>query len=1047
MALRVRRTMSRGGGLLPTLMMVLALAVQPLYGVMAGSVAHAETQSIRKLAVTTAVQVIAANEASAPINVQTQNGGGQESALDEGKGNGAHLMLSSSSSTGQFSNANTSNGLCTGEWNASTVTMSAASANKAFCYRDSTPGVYTLTVNSDITLNGPNSKIAPATQQITVKKTVVALPTPVVNGENFNTNDSAAYKGINVGFNVKDFGTVSSVKVSLYKDDVLLVENTGTPALNNLINSGETHLSTPFYIQGGTADAYWNFGVRSWTVADKPTKAVITVTGANGAKSTTLTPLAEPNGWTFESLLPPADTTKPTITFTNPARFNDASYNKYFSAGPDITIAASDASGIKSTVLHIYKADKTPAKYCDVTYAVTTSCDTSSFTEGDYYVIAAATDDAGNSVFVTKYFSIDTTRPTAHIDSPAEGTYSKTGNLTVEGTASDGMSGIDHVYVYVAHDPWADGGYEVNRQAAKFDDSTGKFTFDVSNLPEGTFVVKAVAYDKAGNLHFANAVHIMVDKTRPSVAFVNPVNFSKPFATGPVIAMSVSDENGSGVSVTALHVYRSDDNSATIAWCNNALTCDTSKLPDGNYYVRAGATDKAGNNQTIRAEFTVDGTRPSARITSPSDNSYNTTGNLTIRGVATDNETYVDHVNIYVSRVTAPDANGKTFGGYVVDNQPATYNPSTKVFSFDRAGLMDGTYIVKAVAFDAAGNYHFASGAARITVDTTAPTNFMVTAPSPDSRINGTVYTAAGTVDGAQTVQLCVTPAAGGQVVPLASCAQPVAVADATSGTWSLSIPTDHLLDGHTYHLTFTASDAAGNTATISRDVTFDNTAPTVSNVTVAPSQLTTKTPVTVKGLLSDFADLTSLELYVTGENGTASRAYNITPYVDPISGAWSFTLPDALPQGSYVVGVRASDGVNTSDTATMASMVAFMVAPYVAPVVTTPGQGATSPNTPGMTPSGTRPSVVSTGFGVVPAAQSFAAGSSRDDTAVLGASTTKDAAQADNGSVKGADTSAAPSQKPTAKLLGLAWYWWLLLLAVVAAVAYAIAGRRSREA
>ena len=92
----------------------------------------------------------------------------------------------------------------------------------------------------------------------------------------------------------------------------MLASNTHNQALLDLITGGVKQLSTPFITDAGTyIEEYWNTGTRTWTAAGKPVKAIVTVTGTNNADVTVteddeLTSLAEPNGWTYESVLPVA---------------------------------------------------------------------------------------------------------------------------------------------------------------------------------------------------------------------------------------------------------------------------------------------------------------------------------------------------------------------------------------------------------------------------------------------------------------------------------------------------------------------------------------------------------------------------------------------------------------------------------------------------------------------------------------------------------------------------------------------------------------------
>lgn len=108
------------------------------------SFVFADSANITQIVFTTSEQTIDADTLSSVITVQTQNIEGESEQVSAT----THLVLSSDGSTGVFYNANTSE--CTTELSEPfTLTMANGSANKRFCYIDSTPGTYTITVSVD----------------------------------------------------------------------------------------------------------------------------------------------------------------------------------------------------------------------------------------------------------------------------------------------------------------------------------------------------------------------------------------------------------------------------------------------------------------------------------------------------------------------------------------------------------------------------------------------------------------------------------------------------------------------------------------------------------------------------------------------------------------------------------------------------------------------------------------------------------------------------------------------------------------------------------
>jgi hypothetical protein len=166
---------------------------------------------------------------------------------------------------------------------------------------------------------------------------------------------------------------------------------------------------------------------------------------------------------------------------------------------------------------------------------------------------------------------------------------------------------------------------------------TADCNLDISSLSDGTYKLVAKSQDRAGNYSNTAVRLITVDNTKPTVSFVSPTDFTQPFAAGPDVTVNASDA-GSGLDVLVIHVYKASDNSAAkfctataVELAAGSMHCDLSGLADGTYYIKAGASDKAGNNQTINSgNFVIDSTAPTATINSYSgtDTTPTLTGNV-----------------------------------------------------------------------------------------------------------------------------------------------------------------------------------------------------------------------------------------------------------------------------------------------------------------------------------------------------------------------------------------------------------------------------------
>lgn len=146
------------------------------------------------------------------------------------------------------------------------------------------------------------------------KYTVVTDPMSCaqLNGENFNTvNDP--YKGISVGFNVRDFGIATAASVTIERADGSTVTKNAAQGVLDLISNATsvTQLTAPFVIKDGTFTEagdtfYWAPAPATWTDATTPVKAIISVTDQHGTKTAEIASFSQgiPSWPTYFSLLP-----------------------------------------------------------------------------------------------------------------------------------------------------------------------------------------------------------------------------------------------------------------------------------------------------------------------------------------------------------------------------------------------------------------------------------------------------------------------------------------------------------------------------------------------------------------------------------------------------------------------------------------------------------------------------------------------------------------------------------------------------------------------
>jgi hypothetical protein len=277
-------------------------------------------------------------------------------------------------------------------------------------------------------------------------------------------------------------------------------------------------------------------------------------------------------------------------------------------------------------------------------------------------------------------------------------------------------------------------------------------------------------------------------------------------------------------------------------------------LSEGDYTFRVRASD--GVEEAIRTrDFTVDLTRPSLSIDSgPSGPTNDTAPSFGFRagGDATAVECSIDQGTPAYAPCTSPHA-------------PA-------------APLAEGSYTFRVRATDAAGNE--ANDSQGFSVDTTPPSLSIDSAP-PDPT-NDRTPSFGFTVAGATTVECSID-----QGTPTwESCTSPYTAAPLPDGR-------------HTFRVR--ASDASGNEASASQDVTVDTTPPSLSIDSGPAGPTSDTTPsfgFTVGG------DATVVECSI--DRG----AETYVPCDSPYSAG-------PLPDGRYTFRVRAADALGNSVTLT----------------------------------------------------------------------------------------------------------------------------------
>ncbi|MEA2462924.1 MAG: hypothetical protein QOJ98_671, partial [Acidobacteriota bacterium] len=537
--------------------------------------------------------------------------------------------------------------------------------------------------------------------------------------------------------------------------------------------------------------------------------------------------------------------------------------------------------------------------------------------QGPHTVQVTLFDRAGNRAAAqTLTFTIDTINPTAVIALPANGAFVPTATPSLRFTYSDGTgSGIDPASVRVSVD-----GADVT---ATMTITATELTGTAATLANGEHSATISALDWAGNSAGAGGT-FTVDTTKPEVGINEPAEGDFTAANTIKVTGSVSDATPVTVKVGSVN--------ATVT--GTTFTAANVPLPaEGATTLTATATDAAGNQNAANVTIKVDRTQPAVKITFPANGAFIQGATTEVKGTLTDASPAL---------VTVNDA-------------PALVNDGTFTASINGA---DGVVTVKATAVDAANNA--STDTITITFDATAPV-FTIEPATPTSqatgRIRGTIadispvtlkigdvavpvsaagafaYDATLAAEGANAFVLTATDAAGNiatenatvirdttkPALEVASPTEALVIAnlpvvvrgtasdataleitvDGTAATitgeaWEASF--DELTEG-AHAFTVVATDAAGNTTTVTRNVTLDLAAPAVTITTPAPGTFTNQASVTISGTVTD---LTLRTVTAGGVAGT---------FTSGTGGVYDYTIENVpLEEGDNAIVVLATD-------------------------------------------------------------------------------------------------------------------------------------------
>jgi hypothetical protein len=342
-----------------------------------------------------------------------------------------------------------------------------------------------------------------------------------------------------------------------------------------------------------------------------------------------------------------------------------------------------------------------------------------SLVDGTYTAVAEQSDEAGNTGrSLTTTFAVDTVAPRVKLLNPVS--HSITNNPTPPFSGSAGIVQHDLATVTLkVYAGTAPTGVPVQRLEAKASGETWS-TKAAKALPDGTYTAVAEQSDEAGNTGVSKPSTFTVKTRGPDVTLVPlaPLtNNPTPTFTGRT--GSIDEHDGPvtvkiypGSAATGTPVQTLETPAVAFAWSVTAKAA----LADGSYTAIAEQRDGTGNvGKSVASPFVVDATAPHVSLNVPAEGATTSDSSQLVSGTAGKERGDLEQVTVELY-------SGSVASGAPLEDHAVTTWGAGRSWSTTFAGLLPGSYTVRAVQLDEAGN----SGAS-------APSTFTVTSPPPAS--------------------------------------------------------------------------------------------------------------------------------------------------------------------------------------------------------------------------------------------------------------------------------------------------------------------------
>ena len=427
----------------------------------------------------------------------------------------------------------------------------------------------------------------------------------------------------------------------------------------------------------------------------------------------------------------------------------------------------------------------------------------------------------------------------------------------------------------------------VSRAATVGADGNWTVNFAAGEIPTGeyTTTLTAVATDAAGNTRtLSELVQVDTDAGLLTISS-NPVEgddtINKVEAADGVILVGQANP-GAVVSVTMGGVTHNVTTGANGIW---QAPFAASEITPGTYDapITATITDAAGNTKTVTDSVHVD------------------TGvdNFDLSDTPIESNNEVNAVEaadgVVLTGTTEPGSTVQVTLGGVTHNAVVDANGNWTV-TFPSTDIPDGEYDapVTVTTTDVAGNVETTS--ANVGIDTYVNQLDLSATPAV---MNGTAAANGLSLSGQVEPGSSVTVMFGGMAH--------VATVDA-AGNWSVDIPASSIADGE-YTATFTveATDAAGNTDSLTETIAIDTVAPEGPIVEAVNFDRSGD----IRDISVEMADDTLGVAHVQSDGSISDLSLHLTD-IAPISET-NVLFDNAIPDGSHLIVSRTDDAGNTT--------------------------------------------------------------------------------------------------------------------------------------